>query len=122
MTDSSFIIFLDDVRMYGCIGVGEQERRVGNEFRVSVAVRYDASRFVPESLESSISYAEIYDEIKSVMKGEWKLLESVALAISERISNRWDYAEEITTRIVKDKAPVSGIAGDCGVEYFWKKN
>lgn len=122
MAQSSFCIFLENLIFYSRIGVGEQERLVGNEFSVTVKVWYDAAEFVEENLDTSISYADIYEEVKDVMKEEFLLLESVAVAISERISNRWLQVTEMNVKIVKHKPPVSGIIGDCGIEYFWKKS
>lgn len=122
MAQSSFCIFLENIIFYSCIGVGEQERLVGNEFSVTVKVWYDAAEFVAENLDTSISYADIYEEVKDVMKGEFLLLETVAVAISERISNRWRQVREIVVKIVKHKPPICGIIGDCGIEYFWKKS
>lgn len=122
MADSVFRIFLEDLRFYSRIGVGEQERVIGNEFIVSVSVKFDGGGYESENLQSSISYAEIYEEVKEEMGRERLLLESAAKEISERLSNRWRQAEEIMVRIVKDKAPVNGLVGNCGVEYFWKKS
>lgn len=122
MSDSSLRIFLEDLRFYSRIGVGEQERRVGNEYSVSVSVVYDATFFEEEDLETTISYADVYEEIKREMMRESLLLESVALRISERISKRWDIVDEISVVIVKIKPPVSGLCGQCGIEYLWKKS
>lgn len=122
MAQSSFCIFLENLIFYSRIGVGEQERLVGNEFSVTVKVWYDTAEFIAESLDTSISYADIYEEVKDVMKEEFLLLETVAVAISERISNRWRQVTEMNMKIVKRKPPVSGIIGDCGIEYFWKKS
>ncbi len=122
MSESGFRIFLEDLHFYSYIGVGEQERVVGNEFIVSVAVFYDAAGYEKEILESSISYADLYEEVRCEMKKERMLLETVAVDICERISTRWQQVDEINVKIIKDKAPVTGLIGNCGVEYFWKKS
>ncbi len=115
-------INLNDLRFYSRIGVFDQERKVGNEYVVNVSVAYDACLFEEENLASSISYADVYEEIKDEMQGECLLLETVALRISRRISGRWMTAQEIRVKIDKCVPPVSAIVGSCGVEYFWKKN
>lgn len=117
-----FRINLNDLRFYSKIGVSDQERMVGNEYVVNVSIAYDARIFEEENLESSISYAEVYEEIKDEMLVERQLLESTARCISKRISERWRVVQEITIKIDKDIPPVSGIVGNCGVEYFWKKS
>lgn len=118
----TFSINLRDLRFYSKIGVLEQERIVGNEFSVSVSITYDASGFVEERLESTISYAEVYDVVRDEMQMESLLLESVVKRISERISRQWGKATAIRVSICKHRAPISGLAGDCGIEYFWKKS
>ncbi len=112
-----FRICLSGLRFNSRIGVYEQERKVGNEYVVDVTVSYDA-----EDLSTSVSYADIYEEIKMEMHRERRLLESVALSISQRISGRWGFVDEISVRIVKTAPPINGIVGDCGIEYFWKKS
>lgn len=117
-----FRICLSGLRFNSRIGVYEQERKVGNEYVVDVTVSYDAALFKEEDLSTSVSYADIYEEIKMEMHRERRLLESVALSISQRISGRWSFVDEIIVRIVKTATPINGIVGDCGIEYFWKKS
>lgn len=117
-----FRICLSGLRFNSRIGVYEQERKVGNEYVVDVTVSYDAALFKEEDLSTSVSYADIYEEIKMEMHRERRLLESVALSISQRISGRWGFVDEISVRIVKTGSSINGIVGDCGIEYFWKKS
>ena len=122
---NTFNIALRDLRFYSRIGVGPQEREVGNEFSVDVEVEYDAGRFVSERLETTISYADIYDIVASEMapEKEWLLLESVAVAIAGQILERWDEVERGKIRIAKLAVPLKGIHGSASVEYrFVKKS
>lgn len=106
-----FRICLSGLRFNSRIGVYEQERKVGNEYVVDVTVSYDAALFKEEDLSTSVSYADIYEEIKMEMHRERRLLESVALSISQRISGRWSFVDEIIVRIVKTAPPINGIVG-----------
>ncbi len=117
-----FRICLSGLRFNSRIGVYEQERKVGNEYVVDVTVSYDAALFKEEDLSTSVSYADIYEEIKMEMHRERRLLESVALSISQRISGRWGFVDEISVKIVKTAPPSNGIVGACGIAYFWKKS
>lgn len=119
---NSFLIKLRGLRFYSRIGVYEQERVVGNEFAVDVAVRYGAEHFEDENLSTTISYADIYAIVAEAMQREWMLLESAAKGISERISKRWAEVEEIRVTIEKATPPICGIMGSAAVEYFWKKS
>lgn len=112
-----FTIKLKKLRFYSRIGVFEQERRVGNEFVVSVNVDIDASRFETEILESTVSYADIYEIVRRRMESEWLLVESVAKAIADDIRQTCDRVRGIVVGIDKLAPPLSGIVGECGVEY-----
>ena len=115
-------IKLSNLLFHSRIGVGEQERLVGNEFRVSVELTYSADLFTMEELNSTISYAEVYSYVKEVMCEEWKLLESAAMKITERLTESWSIINESKIAICKVAPPISGIVGECGIEYFWKKS
>lgn len=118
----SFTIRLKNLKFYSKIGVFEQERHVGNEFEVNISIKTNAEEFRPEILESSISYADIYDIADEEMKKEWLLLESVAQRIADKITSRYDSIIEIKVEIVKSVPPISGIQGNCSVEYCKVKN
>lgn len=111
-----FIIRLEDLHFYARIGVEEEERKVGNEFIVNVKIITDASRFIPENLETTISYAEVYDIIRYVMEQQWLLLESASQTIAAKIRQRWPIVWEVHVKIAKVSPPISGIQGSCSVE------
>ena len=114
-----FNIRLTDLRFFSKIGVFEQERKVGNEFLMNVEVRISASTFIEEDLESSISYADIFLEIKEVMGAEWLLLETVAKKIKDKLTARWPQIEGGKISIDKMAPPIAGIDGKCGIEYLF---
>lgn len=114
-------IRLRDLRFHSRIGVFEQERTVGNEFLVNVSIEIDGKNFRTEQLDTTLSYADIYDEIAGTMKREWLLLESAAEEICRRISGRWEQVKCVDIKIIKLAPPISGIDGDCGIEYFFEK-
>lgn len=112
-----FVIRLENLHFYSGIGVFEQERNVGNEFQVDVTLETDDARFIPEHLDTSISYADIYEVVESNMKREWLLLESVSKSICDSIKSKWDDVKAVRVRISKLSAPIAGIQGVCSVEY-----
>lgn len=117
MPVKKIIVRLTDLRFYAHIGLFKQEKRVGNEFRVNIEVGYPASIFSSEDLSTSISYADIYEEVKREMSKEWDLLESVALSIQDVILKRWQQITEGKISIEKMSPPIAGIEGRCGIEY-----
>ena len=119
---SYFNIKLKDVKFHAKIGVDAQERAVGNDFQVNLSVKIDASSFKPEVLDTTISYAEIYDIVKNRMAQESLLIETVAKDITDSISIKWPKIEEIYIEIIKLFPPITGLDGECAVEYFYKKS
>lgn len=119
---SYITVKLKDLKFYAYIGVAQQERLVGNEFQINIDISYPGELFRREKLDTTVSYAEVYELVKEVMKKEYELLESVAVDICGRVSERWPIIENCKIEILKVAPPISGINGECGIEYFWKKS
>lgn len=118
---SRFNISLEELKFHSPIGVFDEEREVGNDFRVDVHLGFDASGFVDEDLTTSISYADIYDIVAEEMSKERLLLESVAKKITDRVTTRWEDVTTMTVKVCKLTAPIPGLRGNCCVEYFFEK-
>lgn len=114
---ATFTIRLEDLRFFSRIGVFEQERIVGNEFRVDCSLLVTADNFESEDLSTTVSYADVYRIIDNAMKKDWKLLESVAENIAIECRSLWSEIIQICVRITKLNPPISGIQGTCSVEY-----
>lgn len=114
---ATFIIRIEDARFYRRIGVMEQERQVGNEFSVDVAVTYSADIYRPEELNSTVSYADIYEMVKETVAAPSLLLESVAVKIADAIQGKWGNVNKVSVKITKLAPPIPGIQGTCSVEY-----
>lgn len=104
----SFTVELRDVRVFARHGVMDQERRVGNDFSVSVSLRFDATGFIKASqtpqekiqapqrasgsaedeaglLGHTVNYAEVAEIVRREMAVPSALLESVALRIASAL-------------------------------------
>lgn len=112
-----FIIRLNDLRFFSEIGVTDQERIVGNEFAIDIAIVNDASEFVSENLDTTVSYAEVYEIVENYMCVPRLLLETVCREIAERIIANWDSIAAVKVKVTKLYAPIIGIRGNCSVEY-----
>lgn len=88
------IIAINGVLVYAYHGVGEQERRVGNEFEVSVRLHVpESERAVASDLiDDTVNYAEVVEIIKREMSVPSKLLEHVAGRIRKSIIQRYGSA------------------------------
>ncbi len=114
-----FIISLDHLRMFARIGVFEQEREVGNEFVLNIRVRIEAECLHNDSVSDTVSYADIYDEVKDIMAMPHQLLETVAQSIGERLRKRWPEISSGEVSITKSVPPIAGFDGSASVTYFF---
>lgn len=113
-----FTIRLEDLRFFARIGVDNQERKVGNDFRVDLALSFNAENFIVENIQSTVSYAEVFEIVQSVMGEKWLLLESVSQAISAKIRDRWPLLMDISVKITKLAPPIPGLQGSASVEFL----
>lgn len=89
-------------------GVYEEENTLGQKFLVS-AILYTDTRKAgrTDSLEYSIHYGDVCHNIKRIMKERnYKLLETVAETIAERLLQQYDSLQGIWLEIKKPWAPI----------------
>lgn len=112
-----FEISLADLRFHAFHGVMPLETKVGNEFIVSVCVRYPFSpAILDDDIASTINYAELFEIVKEEMEKPKKLLETVAAAIASRIMQKWACVTGGHVTICKSTPPIPGITGAASVK------
>ena len=102
-------IVLEGMRFYGFHGVNPEERVLGQEYLVDLAVEIDLGRAGrSDRLEDTISYTHIYRAVRDVMEGEPRnLLEAAAQSIADRILSEFP-VESVAVRVKKPHPPVRG--------------
>lgn len=110
-------VYLEKLRFRSRIGVFDFEREEDNDFEVNIEIKFDASEFQSEELKSTISYADIYNEVRTIMSKEWLLLETVAIEIAETIIKMSSNIKEGEVSVTKVNPPIEGIQGSCGARY-----
>lgn len=115
-----FEITLSDLRFHAYHGVMPQETKVGNEYIVELAVRIPYSdAILQDNIADTISYADIYEVIKSEMGKPRKLIETVATGIADCISHLWPEIISGRITICKSTPPIPGISGAAKVTLFF---
>lgn len=104
-------VSVDRLRLYARHGVGEQERRVGNIFEVSLSVDCPAALQGAEAddLSQTVSYADLVDLIRSEMSLPSRLIEHAAWRIVRRVSARFP-------AVTAGNVTVSKLTPPCGAE------
>lgn len=105
-------IELLNLKLYSYHGVLAQERRVGNEYSVSLAVDYNAGvAAATDSVSAAINYAELAKVVQSEMSEPTNLLETVAHRMAQRICRDFPAVSGGYVSITKLMPPM-GVAID----------
>jgi len=117
------IIRLNQMVFYGFHGVHDEERRLGQRFIVSVELYTDEEKdSTIRTLEDTVDYTKVYDDIKSVMESrQFLLLESCANTIADKILEDFDLVEKVKIRIQKPSVPIQGILENAEIEISRKR-
>lgn len=111
-------ILLEGLMFYGYHGVLKEEGLLGQKFIVDLELELDLrGAGTSDDLNRSVSYADVYGEVKAIVEGEpFKLIEALAENISKKILDKYNTVNGVMVRIKKPEAPVPGIYNYFGVE------
>ncbi|MDU1890594.1 MAG: dihydroneopterin aldolase [Dysgonomonas sp.] len=102
-------ILLENVTFYANHGVFAQETTVGNLFVINLKITIDLERAcLSDELDDTISYADVYNDVKREMEIPSKLLEHAAYRIIRRLKERYKQIEEVEIKISKRNPPLGG--------------
>ena len=111
-------IILKDLGFYGYHGVFAEEAKLGQRFFIDLELGVDLSApAATDRLSTGISYAEIYDVVKSAFETRrMKLLEALAQNIVDAIFQAFQGVEWIVIRVRKPEAPIAMVRGEAAIE------
>lgn len=109
-------ISLENVRFKAFHGVFPEEKIKGNEFIVDLSVEIYWDKKIPDDLDSTISYADLYEIIREEMEKTSDLIETVATRIKKKITERWEQIQGGFIKITKLHPPIQGFQGVASVK------
>jgi len=102
-------ILLENLVFYANHGVFQQETIVGNIFYVDLKLHIDIEKAAKsDDLNDTVSYADIYADVKNEMMIPSKLLEHAAYRIISRLKERYKEIECVEIKLSKRNPPVGG--------------
>lgn len=117
MAVKSSYILLENVKFYAFHGVLPQERKVGNDYQVSLRIGYEISRaMVSDDVNDTLNYAEVYQLLSQEMSVPSALLERVAGRIGDRLFRKFPAIQSIDLTIIKVNPPMGADSEGAGVE------
>ena len=117
MKIQSSYIYLRDLHFHAYHGVESQERKVGNDYLLSLRLRYpiDAA-MLSDNVLDTINYADVYRIAEQEMQVPSNLLERVAYRMADRIFRRFAFVEAVDIQLTKLNPPMGTNQGGAGVE------
>ena len=113
-------ILLPRVRFYAHHGVDPvdpQEQLTGAYFHVGIEADTDFNEAMQtDRLEGTVSYADLYESIKTEMDIPSKLLEHVAGRILQRLFDDFSSISRIRLTLTKENPPMGADCREAGVE------
>ena len=101
---------------YAYHGVMEQERIVGNTYRVDLKLFLDLSKAIQtDNLADTVNYADIFSLVKEEMEIPSLLLEHIAGRIVQKIKQKHPTIAKITIRLAKLNPPIQGEVQEAAV-------
>jgi dihydroneopterin aldolase len=114
MTDR---IMLSGVELFAHGGVTEEERRVGQRYRLEVELRLPLSKpAASDDLNDTVSYAEVHDvSVSAIRERPFNLIESAAERVASVLLERFSVSG-VTIRLTKLAPPIDGVVAGAAVE------
>ena len=110
-------ILLQGLRFHAYIGVGEQERQVGNDYVLDLRLGYPfADAMLSDEVADTLNYAEVFGAVSEIMQKPAKLLETAAGTIAHELFRRFPKTESIDLKLVKLNPPMGADCNGAGVE------
>ena len=108
-------VHLQNLIVHAFHGVYDGEHKAGNNFEVDLSVSYEEEKVNIDSLESIISYEDLFWIVKERMEISTPLLEEIADSIIRKIKHRYSFVCEIKISIFKLEAPIANFQGKPGI-------
>jgi len=115
-------IQLVDILLHGYHGLFEEEKLVGNTFKINVTVVYTPANFPITNLSDTIDYGDVFNILQEQMQVATPLLETVAANFTLAVLKQFDAATEVTIHIQKMVPPIAGMVGSVAVGLTINKN
>lgn len=117
---SDSYILLENLKFHAYHGVLPQERRTGNDYRVSLRIKYDVTvALTSDDVDDTLNYAEIFELVSQEMQVPSALIERVGGRIGDRIFRRFPAVEEVKLTIVKENPPMGADCDGAGVDFLF---
>jgi 7,8-dihydroneopterin aldolase/epimerase/oxygenase len=111
------LISLEGMEFFAYHGYYDEEQKIGNKYSIDLTIETDLSKAAnTDKLSNTISYEELYEQVKQVMLQKHRLLEHVGQRIIERIQKTYPQIVSVKVAVSKHNPPIGGICERARVE------
>jgi dihydroneopterin aldolase len=110
-------IFVTGLVLHAHHGVGDDERRVGQQFLVDLALDLDlAGAARSDKLADTVNYTELVDTVSAAFRAKrYRLVEAAAGAIADAVLAAFPRVTRLQVSVHKPHAPIAAVFADVGV-------
>jgi dihydroneopterin aldolase len=102
-------IHVTGIRCYGYIGCLKEERIIGREYVVDVALYANLEKAAAtDKLQHTIDYCVVYNLVVKEMKKPCNLLEHVCQNIIDQLKKEFVQLQQVKVRVTKPNPPLNG--------------
>ena len=114
-------IQLHNLRFRSFHGMYEEERILGNEYELSLAVAFEPESIPVKEIGQTVNYAELLQLVKKRMAIPTPLLETIVTEIAMEIQSSYAEVSKISVSLKKLYPPINNLEGSVGVSFEWNK-
>ena len=111
------VIEIKGMEFHSFIGHYDEEKQIGNNFRVDINLWYDSSKAEKsDRLRDALDYQAVYNIVKKQMNIKCNLLENAAYRILEALWYSFPQLERIEVRLSKLFPKLGGIVNEVAIK------
>jgi 7,8-dihydroneopterin aldolase/epimerase/oxygenase len=114
-------IHLHKLRFRGFHGLYEEEKVLGNDYELDLAVGFEPQAFVITDIDQTLNYVTLFELVKKRMLVPTPLLETIVTEIADQIRSDHATVSKISISIKKLYPPINNFEGTVGVSFEWNK-
>ena len=113
-------IIIEGLRVFGHIGVAEQEQIVGNMYEADIRLDFPCEKVMEsEDIEDTINYAAVVSAVRAEMEVPAVLLEEVVGRIRRRLLHEFTTVSSGSIALYKIHPPIAAELRRIGFRYSW---
>jgi dihydroneopterin aldolase len=119
----NLLVELNAMKFYAFHGISTQEKNVGNTFMVDISYACPSlEASLSDNIKDTVSYADVYNVVKTEMERPSQLLEHVAARISTALKSNFPQFTYLKIRVSKLNPPLGGEVQSAAVviEQHWE--